>query len=291
MNVTRVIPKPTPFLTVRCHDTQLSPSLCALCVGYERNGWRSSHLADHIVKWLPEFALTPQEWLSMNHANAVELMRKAAQTVYQTDKFSKRGEFGELFLHAAIRQVHDSIPAISKIYYKTAVNDTVKGFDAVHVVGPPNDLELWLGEAKFYDNIKSAIRDVTKELQDHLETDYLRNEFLLIGNKIDDALPHAPALRRLLAQETSLDEVFARACLPVLLTYDSDCVSGFDSCCAEYVTAFEKETQQYHREFSTALASKPLPPEVRVHLFLLPLREKAALAEVLDRKLKAWQEL
>jgi hypothetical protein len=291
MTPAQTLPKPAPFLTVRCHRTDLSPSLCGLCVGYERKTWRAEQLADHIVSWLPEFALTSTEIASLNHANAVELIRKAAQTVYQTDKFAKRGEFGELFLHAAIRQVHDSLPAISKIYYKSAVNDTVKGFDAVHVVGPPDDMELWLGEAKFYDDIGRAIRDVTKEIQDHLATDYLRSEFLLIGNKIDDGLPHSDALKRLLAQETSLDEVFSRACIPVLLTYDSDCVASYDQVCTQYISAFETEVTMHHATFNTALKNGDLPTEVRVHLFLLPLWQKAALVEILDRKLKTWQQI
>jgi hypothetical protein len=94
-----------------------APSLCGLCVGYESGRWRSAQLAEHLIEWLPEFALTPSEWLSMRHANSVKLIRQAARIVFQSEKYQRRGEFGELFLHAAIRQVHDSLPAISKIYY------------------------------------------------------------------------------------------------------------------------------------------------------------------------------
>lgn len=285
------LPKPVPFLTVRCHDTASIPSLCGLCVGYEQGRWRASELADYIVKWLPEFALTASEWSGLNHANAIEMIRKAAQIIYQTDKFKRRGEFGELFLHAIIREVHDSLPAISKVYYKSATNDTVKGFDAVHVVGSPDAMELWLGEAKFYNEIGRAIRDVTKELEDHLKTDYLRGEFLLIGNKLDEQLPQTPALRQLLAQETSLDEVFTRACIPVLLTYDSDCVSSHTQVTTAYGSEFEAELKSNHDAFATAMAGKSVPKEVRIHLFLLPLQKKAELVKALDRKLKTWQQL
>lgn len=291
MTGSTLLPKPTAFLTVRGHDIAATPSLCGLCVGYEQNLWRAPQLADYIVKWLPEFALTPSEWASLNHANAVDLIRKASQIVYQTDKFKRRGEFGELFLHAIIRQVHDSLPAISKIYYKSAANDTVKGFDAVHVVGPHDAMELWLGEAKFYNDIDRAIRDVAKELEQHLSTDYLRGEFLLIGNKLDDRLPHTPALRQLLAQETSLDEVFTRACIPVLLTYDSSCVSAHSQITAHYIAAFESELKEYHKAFCDAIAGKAVPKEVRIHLFLMPLANKAELVKALDKKLKTWQQL
>ena len=41
--------------------------------------------------------------------------------------------WGNLVTHS-MRQVFDTIPAISKIFYKDSANDTVKGFDAVHVL-------------------------------------------------------------------------------------------------------------------------------------------------------------
>ncbi len=291
MPVTAPLAKPDPFLEIRSHRKDLIPHLCGLCVGYELKRWRTSGLADHIMEWLPEFALTANEIAAMQHANSVAMIRKAANAVYKTKKFSKRGEFGELFLHAAIRQVYDSSPAISKIYYKSANNDTVKGFDAVHVVGQPNHLELWLGEAKFYDKASRAITDCVKELETHLGTDYLRDEFVLISNKLDAVSPHSKQLARLLSPNTSLDEVFKRVCIPVLLTYDSDCVNQYDECSAAYIKAFELEMATHHASFQGALGKKQLPKDVRICLFLMPLHQKKALIAALDEKLKTWQKL
>jgi len=282
---------PKPFLVVRVHDAAILPTLCGLCAGYERGEWRDQQLAEHLVEWLPEFSLTASELKTFNSGNAVELLRRAAQVVYQSAKFKNRGEFGELLLHAAMRQVHNSIPSISKIYYKTAVNETVKGFDAVHVVDAAGELELWLGEAKFYNDIHGAIRDVVDELQTHFETDYLRNEFLLISGKIDDASPHAPTLRRLVEPNTSLDDIFKRACIPVLLTYDSDCIGSNAACDAKFIVAFEAELRANYNAFVAKLAGKPVPKEVRVHLFLVPLKSKAELVAKLDAKLKIWQQI
>jgi hypothetical protein len=278
--------QPDPFLTVRIHRPQLSVPLSGLCVGYERGTWRVDQLARHAMDWLPEFALTPSEGLAIGHQNATKLLRQAAERIYTTAKFSRRGEFGELFLHIAIRQVYNSLPAISKIFYKSALNDTVKGFDAVHVVGPPEDLELWLGEAKFYSDFAKAASEVRTGLQVHLQTDYLRDEFSLIVNKIDDAWPHASALRRLLQPEVSLDEVFKRVCIPVLITYDSQCVAGHTVCDAAYAQAFEAELLQHHQAFIAAGL-----PSIRIVLFLLPLLNKKDLAETLDEHLRRWQEL
>ena len=280
-------PKPDPFLTVRVHNVDAQPSVSGLCVGYERGEWRGSQLIDHLMEWLPEFALTASECAGIGHQNATKLIRRAAKRIYESAKFKNRGEFGEIILHAAVRQVFDSIPAVSKIYYKSANNDTVKGFDAVHVVGSPEDLELWLGEAKFYSDIDRAISDVVAELQEHLKTDYLRNEFALVVNKIDPKWPHAEILEKLLQPGVSLDDVFHPVCIPILLTYDSSCVSAHKICDATYAKAFEHEITKNYENF----LGRALPKEVRIHLFLLPLLQKGTLVKGLDEKLKLWQRL
>ena len=82
------------------------------------------------------------------------------------------------------------------MYYKTAVNDTVKGFDAVHIVENDNELELWLGEVKFYMDLKSAFNSVVEEIKNHLDGDYLRNEFILVSSKIDDKWKYAQDLKK-----------------------------------------------------------------------------------------------
>ena len=277
--------KPARFLNIRVHDLNISPGLTGLCVGYEREKWRASQFAQHILDWLPEFALKHSELADINSGNAMQLVRNAAKRVYESGKFQNRGEFGELFLHAAIREAFNSLPAISKIFYKTSTNETVKGFDAVHVVGPPDNLELWLGEAKFYTDVDAAINAVVTELQSHTRTNYLRGEFLLIKGKVDPSWPHAEALNALLSENKSLDEIFARACIAVLLTYDSLCLTQHVKCDASYVAAFETEIRQHYATF----AGKNLPREVDVHLFLLPLNTKKELLKSLDEKLKALQ--
>lgn len=279
--------QPEPFLKLRVQHHSDAPSLSGLCIGYELGEWRKHQFASHVMEWLPEFSLTHSEIQGIHSGNMVALLREAAHKIYKTKKFENRGEFGEVFLHAAVRQVFNSIPAISKIYYKSANNDTVKGFDAVHIVDCEDRLEIWLGEAKFYSDIGRAIKDVVEELAAHMERDYLRDEFLLIGGKIDEDTPHAPELKRLLSRNTSLDEVFQAVCIPVLLTYDSECVALFKECSPDYCEAFENEVRKQYEKFR----GKELPINVRIHLFLMPLESKRELVAVLDEKLKGLQGL
>ena len=265
-----------------------------MCAGYERGKWRSDQLADHVIEWLPEFALNHSDLQEIGFSNAVRMTKKAAKIVYQTEKYGKRGEFGELLLHIVIRQIYDTIPAVSKIYYKSSTNKTVEGFDAVHVVRTPNGLELWIGETKFYSDLNRAINDVSKEIIAHLKTNYLRSEFLLIKNKIDPNWPEAKALTTLLDDTTSLDDVFKRACIPILLTYDSKTVMNHSSSNAIYIAAVKEEitkafeklrktiNDKYLLEFKNALP-------IAIHAIFIPLHEKKSFIAALDKRLKALQ--
>lgn len=275
------------------HETSLGDDL-ALCAGFERGHWRNDQLADHLMEWLPEFALNHSELKEMGHHNAVRMTKKAARIVYQTEKYGLRGEFGEILLHIAIRQVYKTIPAVSKIYYKSAVNKTVEGFDAVHVIRRDDGLELWIGETKFYNDLNRAIIDVCAEIVDHMGTDYLKTEFLLIKNKIDPSWPEANALKTLLKENASLDEVFKRACIPVLLTYDSDVVNSTVKASQEYLANIDEEIRLAYNKLRAKLKKQyearfgaTLP--LTVHVILIPLKAKKALIGALDARLKALQ--
>ena len=285
---------PPPLLSVVVQQITDEQHELSLCAGFERGQWRSDALAQHMMDWLPEFVLPWDELQKLSPANAMRMTRRAAQLMYDTKEHTRRGEFGELLLHIVLRQEFGTVPAISKIYYKSAVNKTVEGFDAVHVVATEDALELWIGETKFYKRLDLAIKSVSEEIVDHLGTDYLRNEFLLITNKVSPEWPHADRLKRLLDSNTSLDEVFDAACIPVLLTYESTAARKADRRDDAYLGALKAEFLKGLDDFRAELAGRsndafggPLP--VRVHVFLVPLDSKKTLIDTLDRKLKGRQ--
>lgn len=269
------------------HQVSSARALTGACAGFETGAWRAQVMADYLMESLPDFCLTYSEYSRISHESAIALIRRAARSVYTTNKFQKRGEFGELLLHVVMKSFMNTLPAVSKIYYKDAGNDTVKGFDAVHVVPTDAGLELWLGEVKFYSDISQAIRDVSAELQAHLETKYLKGEFIAIMNKIDDGWPHADQLRRLLDEKTSLDQVFEAFCIPVLLTYDGEVTSRHNA----FTDAYKAELLAEFAEISERFNSKNSGIPHRIHLFLVPLKTKQALLTLLDDKLKALQSI
>lgn len=285
---------PKPFLTEVFHQIVDLGDDRALCAGFERQRWRSDQLADHVLEWLPEFALKHSELEQLGHSNAMKLIRRAAKTVYQSEKYEKRGEFGEILLHIAMRQFYETLPAISKIFYKTSANETVKGFDAVHVVRGESGLELWVGETKFYRCLKSAIRDVVAEIIDHLETDYLRSEFIFIANKIDPTWPEAEALNALIDQSSSIDDVFASMCIPVLLTYESPATARSTQIDQKYLEEIENELASEFARMRTSLCEKYKSKYqedfgITLHVLVIPLADKNSFIRSLDKKLKGLQ--
>lgn len=276
-----------PFFETVVHDLSIAPALTGLCAGYEQSDWRAAALADHMLEHLPDFCLTWSECSALSDQTAVRMLRSAALRVFTTDKFKNRGEFGELLLHMILKETMHTLPAISKLYYKDSANDTVKGFDAVHVVEANGSLQLWIGEVKFYADIHAAIKAVVAELKDHLEPGYLRGEFLAITNKIDPVWPHAQKLKLLLSTSTSLDNVFDTTCVPILLTYDGPVTGSHTKHSPGYFDELTTELREIYAHFT----ENELPTNCQLHLFLVPLKTKQVLIEKLDEKLKAWQKI
>lgn len=275
------------FLKLIVHsETPPECGITGLCGGYELKEWRYNQFADWLFdEHLLDFALKYSEFKMVDGKTAPKKLREAAKIIFQTDNI-KRGEFGELLLHGILKEAYDTIPAISKIYFKDGPNETVKGFDAVHVIADDTGLELWLGEVKFYNTFYNAVYDVVPEIEAHFGEIYLRNEFAAIINKLDKEFPHYDKLSKLLDPNTSLDDVFKAICVPVLLTYDSPLVKKHREFNDEYLNELLPEIEANHQAF---LDKVKCP--VKIHLFLCPLEDKAKLSRTLLDKLAAWQKI
>jgi hypothetical protein len=84
---------------------------------------------------------------------------------------------------------------------------------------------------------------------------------------------------------TSLDAVFDRIVVPVLVTYDSDATLAHERDCPEYRADLEAEVRRAWMRFGRGLDTD-LP--VTVRLFLVPLATKSALLQALDQELAGW---
>jgi hypothetical protein len=278
---------PARFFTARVELRGDAPEMTALCAGFERGAWRQDDFVDHLFDYLVEFALKWSQLQNLNSATAYRMIEDAARRVYESEHYGRRGEFGELLLHAALRSHFGSEPAVSKLFYKTGDNDTVKGFDCVHIVDhdDADGVELWLGEAKFYADITDAMQKAISSLEELTATERLKREFVLIRGLVDDTWPYADEFKAL-TEGKSLDEVFDVLRIPVLLTYDSDAVNGHDQISAEYEAALRAEVENIFGRFA---GNARLPEDIYIHLILVPLKSKKELSAALHRRLKELQ--
>jgi len=260
--------------------------MVTLCAGYERGSWRQDDFVKYLFGFLLEFAFRWSALRQLNSATASRMIEEAARRLYDSERFDRRGEFGELLLHAALRNHFGTEPAVAKIFYKSNDNDTVKGFDCVHVSeGDDGELALWLGEAKFYADAVEGIAAALKSLGGLLETERLKRELTIIRGHSDPDWPLTPAFQALTAGR-SLDDVFPILRIPVLVTYDSAAVASNTGVTDEYLDQLTAEVAPLFERFAS---DERLPQDAAIHLILIPLREKRVFAAALHDQLIRYQ--
>jgi len=277
---------PTPVLKLRLSGPPIGNNTICVCPGFELKKWRYEILASNLIDWLPEFAIRhdqlPKTIKSITEFR--KLTEIAAERVYKTKKSQSRGEIGEIMLHAICRQFSGTFPTISKVYYKTSSNDVVKGFDLVHTRYAPKskELQLWLGEAKFYSNGKRAVTDAINSITKHLDAGFLKGEKILLGGKISTDAPGYEKIEWLFEKDTPLDNIFDRLIIPILIAYDSK------------HTASYKNDDSYNNDIIAELAafqsrfSNGLPKDLSIYCFYVPMSSKVALIKSFDKKLSAY---
>ncbi len=260
--------------------------------GFDQNLYRLQPFAEVIMKTLPEFALGYEVEGVLNQ-DVYERLKKAAEMMYKTDKYKSRGEFGELILHLLLRDFCNTVPLVSKIYFKDAKNVAVHGFDAIHVTSNEDKKSLWLGEAKMYKIGNDGIDELIDDLKKHFKDDYLRDEFVLVRNKVElleeRNISDKDHWLDLMHHHTTLDKIFSSITVPMLCVYDSDIYKDHNSVTEEYLSALNKEVKALHKRFDDK--SRKIRTDLDIILFLVPVPSKETLVDALNTKLKNLQNI
>ncbi len=279
--MSHVIKYPDPLLEVRVQFLDAPMATTALCAGFQGGEWRGTQLADHMFQWLPFAALNQEHQLSFAAHNFVEMLKLAAAHIYHTKKTASRGELGELLLHLACISHFKTVPVLCKLLLKTSPNDTVKGFDGVHLLPTDNAFELWLGEAKFYTDAADALRDAADSIKSHYLPAFLQTEKAMIFGHIAEGIPHRERVLNLFRQQTSSDELLKMSVFPVLLTYESATISTHGEITDNFVSQLSVEVERIRASFGNLTQGMPL----RFQLILVPMKSKRLVVESFDQKL------
>lgn len=266
--------------------TKASAEAEVYCVGFELEEWWCDGLADNLIEWILDYALKSDELASLDHTNSYVRLRQAAARVYTSPQYERRGEVGEIAAHAICRRYFGTIPVAPRVNYLSSSNDPVKAFDLVHVrYTEDDDVELWLGEAKFFKNRSNAIKDAIKSIRSHITRGFLTNEKLLLGPQVSSDIPHAEKIKDLLSSEVSLDRLIKSAVFPVLIAADSDAMSKH----TEHNDAYVEQVRMEMGELWTKLNGSGLADKIKLFLIYVPLGDKDTLNKAFDARLKGLQ--
>jgi hypothetical protein len=278
-----------PFKSELVVEEKISEAtLKAYCIGFDENKFRLQPLVDVIRSVIPEFALGYYCGQDIPLTDIIARLKEAAETVYDTDKYKRRGEFGELILHFLLRDFHNTIPLISKIFFKDAVNVNVHGFDGVQITIENDEKKLWLGESKLYKDGLKGIKELVKDLKNHLKADYLRSEFTFLSRRLPNNIPEIEHWRQLMDKHQKLDTIFSSIVIPMVCTYTSPIYDGRYTCiCDDFTNEFETECRKLLKEFE----DRKIDTDVEILLLLLPVESKDNLNTELHKRLKSMQAI
>jgi hypothetical protein len=308
----------TPFnsekiITHKINDAELSTFLVGFDI--DDNGdskYRIQPLINKLSDVIYEFAFGFHEGEETPNNEILSKLTEAAQSIYKIDAFQKvkdiydndgsitddlkdkylrRGEFGELILHLLLRDFHNTIPLLSKIYFKDSFGAVVHGFDAVHL--EPNTKTLWLGESKLYKNGKTGVKALIQDIEEHFQSDYLNNEFLIVSKKLKhfDNITEKDYWLDLMSKSTKLIDQLDSINIPLLCTYDSDLFNKHSdennqTFINEYLAEM-KELKQYFDDRN----DHPLKSKLNIILILFPVQNKVELVKGMHNKLSLLQKL
>ena len=261
---------------------------------------------DAVMRYLPEYAMgddpAPTSTIDLvpylkETANSVIKVKKIAEirkyieaeTPYdQWDPdilkiYSTKGIFSELILHFLLRSIHNTMPLISKIYFKDSFAHEAHGFDSVHV---SDDNKLWLGETKFYNDSKRGIKALIEDLNAHFKHDYLKDQFLIINRALSHKNPEREGWIEKLQNATRLEEKLEMIVVPLLCIYEDSFATTIidaintgtntDVLVLEHISAMQK----YFNDNNTFVHQDRL----QTLLILLPVEcKKRIVTEMLKR--------
>ncbi len=269
-----------------------------------RYGFMEKDFIDSVINYLPEYA-TGYATKSLNPIEIIPHLRESAKSVVKIknidvikryidsqtpnglwDKealkiYNSKGIFSELILHFILRELKNTIPLISKIYFKDSIATEAHGFDAVHVY---ND-ELWLGETKFYTTGHQGVEALIDDLNKHFKHDYLKEQFIIIGHSIIKN-PETEKWVAKISAARRLEEKFKMIRIPLLCIYE-DCISSdiIDAINSnqDYKPKYLKHVSEMKEYFDTN-NTFPNKDKAQILLLLLPVQSKNRIvSDILSR--------
>lgn len=275
----------------------------------------ASVFSENILEYAFAYAEIPRDQITKKQREAAQSLLK----LYEVDKlreyfendipeeewdptflrwYEKKGVFGEIVLHMILKEFKNTIPLVSKMYFKDSFSQEAKGFDAVHV--SKDGLTLWLGETKFYKAwktkgvVKGGIDELVEDLKKHITKDYLTEQYVIIKRGLSTQLEHpqrAEWIERL-NKPILLKDVFQYIRIPLLCIYEDDVATDYlkaidDAVKDAGIVAHTIELRDYYNSINTF----PYRDQVQTVLILMPIEAKKKLVKYMLEKIWHMQNI
>ena len=314
--------------------------LRAYFVGFDFGRWRLDELVDVLMDALVDFAFGYHQGVLKDSYHR-RILKEAATSIYKIDvfrkakeayvdndseyeddiekKYLKRGEFGELILHLILRDFVNTIPLISKIYFKDSDGMTVHGFDAVHIGPDLNNTSansIFFGESKLYKNGERGVQALLEDIEDHFKRNFLKREFALIGKKrnsfqrleeftnlnsleeykkfLEEKEKWFDRLDKITTKNGKLEELFKSVTIPLLCTYTSKIFLKHNQENEKFKKEYEGEIKKLKEILDNRLkklrekyenSGEPIQSDLNIVIMLFPVPSKKELVKELHQRL------
>lgn len=126
-----------------------------------------------------EYEIDETELNKEQKATIISKLRYTESQSLTTKK--KYGFYGEVLLYCILVYFLKTNVLISKGYFYNILDASEpKGYDSFHIIQREQQLELWFGEAKCYEEYTDAINSVLKNIEKALSYEYLSNNLIAI---------------------------------------------------------------------------------------------------------------
>lgn len=249
-------------------------------LNYEDRVYRQEELARIMKDSIVHFALTADEFKELKDTDDIGEMFRRAVSRISTARKDKKGDYGELLLFLLLVVFFPTKKFVTKVRLRTSNKDQVKGFDCAHFTIENGEACLWLGEAKFHESFPTAFSTAIQSIEDHCSSNFLKDEISILGSNIEynQNYNELEKLKQVLSYGESLDNI--RFKIPILLTYDSNCVKKHSTIDGEFKKHFQEEV--------TLLYSKIESRQIKVNnnfelIFLLfPFESVSKIKQILE---------
>ena len=258
-----------PFLTEFHYisEIDINRAVSGYDAAYEDKRWRSQELAEHLVDWLPELALSPSELVDINPHNLQRKLSRAISEVKRNGGIDFKSTVADVLLHIILRHKFNTEPIGAKIFQKGSAG--IEPFGNAHILHRITGDELWLGRSTVTTAIDydTTVASVIKQLEVSLDSKLLKDEreIILTLREPQHLLP--TSLNDALKNNASIDHLVKVLCIPILIGYDSSVLKGGYR--EDYVSHLTSEVNHYYSSLAPSLPE--CLTKVKIHLFFIPI--------------------